>query len=115
MGTLVEVVSDDVIAYHGAVGIGARIYLRRDGHMLGFLFSEILGKHVTISIYIDVPAMRFGGRPKEVVIGEIRPRNRSRSCSRSVHVAPPVQVYLAVKPVGVTTPFLTRRLRIYQS
>ena len=26
-----------------------------------------------------------------------------------------VQVYLAVKPVGVTTPFPTRRLRIYQS
>ena len=46
MGTLVEVVSDDVIAYHGALEIGARIYLRRDGHMLGFLFSEILGKHV---------------------------------------------------------------------
>ena len=27
----------------------------------------------------------------------------------------PIQVYLAVKPVGVTTPFLTQRLRIYQS
>ena len=26
-----------------------------------------------------------------------------------------VQVYLAVKPVGVTTPFPARRLRIYQS
>ena len=26
-----------------------------------------------------------------------------------------IQVYLAVKPVGVTTPFPTRRLRIYQS
>ena len=26
-----------------------------------------------------------------------------------------LQVYLAVKPVGVTTPFLTQRLRIYQS
>ena len=29
-----------------ALGSDARVYLRRGGHMLGFLFSEILGKHV---------------------------------------------------------------------
>ena len=47
------------------------------------------------------------------------PCARVRPCVPCVSRLPkcfvPVQVYLAVKPVGVTTPFLTRRLRIYQS